>query len=85
MATWTYVSDESAFHFFISRSATERRKLAAAFEQLRSNPSRDADYFCNDATGCTLNVCGFHPFLVTFWLDEFVSEIRIVNIQWIRF
>jgi hypothetical protein len=85
MAPWTYVLDEAAFHFFISRSAAERRKLAAAFEQLRANPRREADYFCNDATGRTLSVCGFRPFLVTFWLDEFVSEIRIVNVQWIRF
>jgi hypothetical protein len=85
MGPWTYVLDEAAFHFFLSRSAVERRKLAAAFEQLRANPHREADYFCKDATGRTLNVCGFRPFLVTFWRDEFVSEIRIVNIQWIRF
>lgn len=85
MDSWTYVLDEVAFHFFISQSAMERRKLAAAFERLRADPHRDADYSCNDATGRTLSVCGFRPFLVTFWLDEFVSEIRIVNIQRIPF
>jgi hypothetical protein len=85
MAPWTYVLDEAAFHFFLSRSASERRKLSAAFEHLRADPHREADYFSEDLTGRTLSVGSFCPFLVTYWLDEFVAEIRIVNIQRVRF
>ncbi len=85
MAAWTYVLDEAAFHFFLSCSASQRRKLSVAFERLRADPHREADYFCQDSTGRTLSVGSFCPFLVTYWLDEFVTEIRIVNIQRIRF
>ena len=85
MEPWKLVLDEAAFQCFVSSRATERRKALSAFEELRADPRRRADYCTNDATGRTLNVWAGRPFLITYWLDSFVSEIRIVNIQRIRF
>jgi hypothetical protein len=85
MEPWKLVLDEAAFQCFVSSRATERRKLLRAFEELRAEPHREADYHANDATGRTLDVWANRPFLITYWLDSFVSEIRIVNIQRIRF
>jgi hypothetical protein len=85
MASWKLVMDEAAFQFFVSTRAGERRKLLAAFEQLRVDPQRPADYHTKDATGRALSAWGHRPFLITYWLDTFVSEIRIVDIQRIRF
>jgi hypothetical protein len=85
MESWKLVLDEAAFQCFVSSRATDRRRLLAAFEELRAEPQRPADYHANDATGRTLNVWANRPFLITYWLDSFVSEIRIVNIQRIRF
>jgi hypothetical protein len=85
MASWKLVIDEAAFQFFVSTRAGERRNLLAAFEQLRAEPQRPADYHTADATGRALAVWAHRPFLITYWLDAFVSEIRIVDIQRIRF
>ena len=85
MEAWKLVLDEAAFQCFVSSRATERRKLLSAFEELRADPQRHPDYQSNDATGRTLNVWANRPFLITYWLDSFVSEIRIVDIQRIRF
>ena len=85
MGPWKLVLDEAAFHCFVSSRAVERRKLLAAFEELRADPQRHADYRTSDATGRKLDVWAKRPFLITYWLDSFVSEVRIVNIQRIRF
>jgi hypothetical protein len=85
MDAWKLVLDEAAFQVFVSCRAPERRKLLSAFEQLRADPQRQPDYHTNDATGRTLSVWVDRPFLITYWLDAFVSEIRIVNIQRVRF
>jgi hypothetical protein len=85
MEPWKLVLDEAAFQFFVSSRAGERRRLLSAFEELRTNPQRQADYHTKDATGRILSVWGTRPFLISYWLDAFVSEIRIVDIQRIRF
>ena len=85
MEAWKLVLDEAAFQCFVSSPTAERRKLLSAFEKLRADPKRQPDYDVNDATGRTLQVWANRPFLTTYWLDSFVSEIRIVNIQRVRF
>ncbi len=85
MDAWKLVLDEAAFQCFVSSRAAERRKLLSVFEQLRADPQRHPDYHANDATGRSLSVWATRPFLITYWLDAFVSEIRIVDIQWVRF
>jgi hypothetical protein len=85
MASSKLVIDEAAFQFFVSTRASERRRLLSAFEQLRADPQRPADYHTKDATGRVLSVWANRPFLITYWFDAFVSEVRIVDIQRIRF
>lgn len=85
MDKWRLVLDEGAFQFLISISAAERRRLLAMFEVLRNNPHRPPEYFARDATGRTLLVQATRPFLITYWLDSFVSELRIVNIERVKF
>ena len=80
---WKLVFD-SDFQYFTSVSADERRKILSAFDRLRNNPNRQPDYQSNDSTGRTLFVWATQPFLVTYWLDAFVAEVRVVNIQKIR-
>ncbi|MBA4149395.1 MAG: hypothetical protein H0X66_14870 [Verrucomicrobia bacterium] len=85
MEPWKIVFDEAAFHLFTASSAFERRKLLDAFADLRTNPQRDADYEGKDAAGRILSVWAMRPFLITYWLDSFISEIRIVNIEKIKY
>jgi hypothetical protein len=85
MPTWKLVLDEDAFHFFASRRADDRRRLLSALEELRGSPYREPDYHVMDSTGRKLSVWARRPFLVTYWLDSFVTEIRLVDIQKVRF
>jgi len=82
---WKLVLDEAAFQYFVSIPPGERRKLLLAFDQLRTDPNRHPDYLSKDSTGRALNVFASRPFLITYWLDAFVSEVRVVNIQKIWF
>ena len=85
MDAWKMVLDERAFQTFVSSRAPERRKLLASFKHLRENPHRQPDYYAADSTGRKLNIWADRPFLITYWLDSFVSEVRIVNIERVRF
>lgn len=85
MEAWKLVLDEAAFQGFVSSRAPERRKLLSVFERLRAEPQRQPDYHIEDATGRILSVWADRPFMITYWLDSFVSEIRVVNIQRLRF
>ncbi|MBI4657232.1 MAG: hypothetical protein HY735_00020 [Verrucomicrobia bacterium] len=85
MDMWKLVLDEAAFQFLLSLPSGDRRRLLGAFEALRSNPHRQPDYFAKDSTGRTLSVWAARPFLITYWLDSFVSELRVVNIERVKF
>ena len=82
---WKLVFDEAAFQFFVSVPAGERRRLLSAFQRLQNDPNRHSDYHTKDSTGRSLAVWATRPFLITYWLDAFVSEVRVVNIQKFRF
>ncbi len=85
MEAWKLVLDEAAFQFLVASQAGDRRKLLSAFEQLRNKPHREPDYWSKDSTDRELSVWAVRPFLITYWLDSLTSEIRIANIQKIRF
>jgi len=85
MPPWKLVLDEEAFQFFARCPAALRRRLLKAFETLRNDPYRQPDYEVRDSTGRSLSVWAFKPFLIAYWLDSFVTEIRIVNIEPVRF
>ena len=85
MEAWKLVLDEAVFQSFIELRVGDRRKALQSLEQLRNDPSRRADFTTTDSTGRTLSIAAFKPFLITYWLDVFVSEIRIVNIQRLRY
>jgi hypothetical protein len=85
MAAWKLVLDEDAFHHLLAGSASDRRQLLATCEDLKRNPHRPPDYELVDATGRPLSVRAAPPFLVTYWLDAFISEIRIVDIRRVRY
>jgi hypothetical protein len=84
MASWKLVLDEAAFQFFNGLRAAERRKALDAFEQLKRDPNRQHDFGIRDVTGRFLSVLAVRPFLITYWLDDFVLEVRVVDIQRVR-
>lgn len=85
MEPWKLVLDEDAFQAILGGTPAHRRALLSALDSLRENPTRRPEYFSKDETGREMSVIGVRPFLITYWLDSFVSEVRVVNIQRIRF
>jgi hypothetical protein len=84
MEPWKLVLSEAAFQFFNSRQAAERRKILGALEKLKGDPRGQQHFGIKDVTGRSLSILASSPFLITYWLDESVLEIRIVDIQRVR-
>ncbi|OYW73358.1 MAG: hypothetical protein B7Z37_21815 [Verrucomicrobia bacterium 12-59-8] len=65
--------------------AAERRLILRLLEEIqRSWWNEDADYLTTDAAGRCLIVKAARPFLVTYWHDGPVDELRIVDLKRIR-
>lgn len=62
--------------------AAERRLVIRLLAEIqRSCWNEDADYLITDAAGRYLKVKATQPFLVTFWHDGPVDELRIVDFK----
>ena len=85
MEPWKPVLAEQAFQFFNGLRAVERRKLLNSFEQLKRDPRLIRDFGIKDATGRPLSVLAARPFLITYWLDDSVCEVRVEDIQRVRY
>ncbi|MBK8095335.1 MAG: hypothetical protein IPK32_26030 [Verrucomicrobiaceae bacterium] len=78
------VLDEDAMRFVLAAPATRRRRIMAQLEFLRNHSSDPADFREKDLSGRWLSVRALSPFLITYWLDGAVDELRIVDIQHVR-
>ncbi len=80
MPGWKFVLDEQAFEFFRELRAADREALLRAFNELRANPSSDGSWVSRDDHGREVQVTAFGKFLIHYWDDYLVKELRIVRI-----
>lgn len=78
------VLDEDAMRFVLSASAALRRKLIAQLEYLQSHSFESPDFREQDRSGRWLSIKALRPFLITYWLDGAVDELRIVDVETVR-
>jgi hypothetical protein len=78
---WQLVFDEVPFRYFVSRRLSERRTLLSAFDSLKADPYQRPDFDIEDISRRQLNIRAFRPFLITYWLDASVKEVRVVDIE----
>lgn len=78
---WQLVFDEEAFQFVLARRLRERLALFKTLDSIRADPYQAPDFEVLDRTGRTLSVRRARPFLVTYWLDAAVKEVRVINIE----
>jgi len=81
---WKLVLDEEALQLLLSCRLADRRKLLASLERLKRNPHQSGDFAEHDDTGRPLEVKVFGNFLITYWRDQLVQELRVVEIERIR-
>jgi hypothetical protein len=79
------VLDEDVLHTVLAMKAAERRNVLRLFQMLqREWWKEDADYLIRDAAGRFLKVKAARPFMITYWHDGPVDELRIVDLKRIR-
>ena len=78
---YAYAVDDSVVEFFSARPSREREELLHIFRTLALALNPRGDWVQRTATGRELQVKRFGKWLVTFWRDEPVLEVRIVDVK----
>jgi hypothetical protein len=78
------VMEEAVVRFLLSLPPALRRRLLKHLERLPREVAQTADFYTLDDTGRPLSVRALQPFLITFWFDGAVNELRIVAVEMIR-
>ena len=76
-----YVADDSVVEFFTERNKREREELLKIFRALAESPYQTGDWRQKTRSGRELQVKRFGKWLVNFWLDAPVMEVRIVDVK----
>jgi hypothetical protein len=70
-----------AVKLLLACPARERRMLLRLLEQLETNPFKEGDFQVKDETGRMQQVIGMAGFLVTYYPDHAVKEVRVTEIE----
>ena len=82
---WQFVLNETSLHFLLSLRARQRELVLAALESLAAHPLQKGDFIGQDDTARTIQIKVAGSFLISFWPDALVKELRIINIEWVHF
>jgi hypothetical protein len=78
---WSLVFHEEPVDLILQCRAREKRDLTRTFEELLNDPSLAPDFEERDSSGRPLRVIVRGHWAVTYWVDNYVKEIRIVDID----
>ena len=76
-----FVVDDTVMGFFIERSKREREDLLKIFRTPADSPYQTGEWRQRTKSGRELQVKRFGKWLVSFWLDDPVLEVRIVDVK----
>ena len=77
------VLNERSVHFLLAIKAGHRQKLISVLEALAAEPLQKGDFEGKDDTGRSIQIKVAGLFLISFWPDTCVRELRSINIEWI--
>lgn len=78
---YRYVVDAAVLAFFGQCSRREREQLLRTFESLAQVPYQRGDWLRRTSSGRELQMKRFGKWLVTFWPDHAVQELRVVDVE----
>jgi len=78
---YVYVVDQHVLQIFLSSKGRDRENLLRIFTYLSREPMQRGDYVQRSAAGRDLQVKRFGNWLVTYWTDYPVLELRIVDLK----
>ena len=70
--------------FILSLSGDRRRRLLQHLQYLKARWHEEPDFHEPSHCGRRLSVKALRPFLVSYWIDGPVNELRVVDVQIIR-
>ena len=81
MAPYALVLHEEAARRLAVASRAEQRRLGVILDELKASPFRNGDLQEPDLQGRVNEILIAGDWLVTFWVDHAVREIRIVRLE----
>lgn len=79
--SYRYAIDCEVAEDILQLSARYREEFVMIFRQLANDPFQTGEQRFNDATGREIQKKQFGRWLVSYWADHPVKEVRIVGIQ----
>jgi hypothetical protein len=76
-----FVVDDSVVEFFAACRKQEREELLRVFRSLAASPYQSGDWIQHAQSGRDIQVKRFGRWLVSFWLDAPVLELRVVDVK----
>ena len=74
------VLSAKALETFLQLSKLRQRKVAKIIWDLAASSRRAPDYHTSDSTGRQLSNCVIQGYLLTYWVDEWPLELRIIDL-----
>jgi hypothetical protein len=81
MAKHVFVADDAVLQLFAGRNKRDREELLKIFQALADSPYQMGEWRQRTTSGRELQVKRFGKWMVSFWLDEPVLEVRIVDVK----
>ena len=78
---WEFVGSQSALEFFNDCKPRERQRLLAAMNRLVTDPYVRPQAISTDDTGRPISIILLNGFEITYWLDHFVNEVRVIEVS----
>jgi hypothetical protein len=76
-----FVVDDSVVEYFLERTKREREDLLRIFKSLAASPYQRGEWIQRTKLGREIQVKRFRSWIVRFWLDDPVREVRIVDVE----
>jgi hypothetical protein len=77
----SFVVDDRVMAVFAECSQREREELLKIFKSLAQSPYQKGEWRQKTKSGGELQVTRFGKWLISFWLDDPVLEVRIVDLK----
>jgi len=78
---YAFAADDSVVEFFSRCSKREREDLLRLFRSLADSPHQKGEWIQKGRSGREFQVKRFGRWIVTFWPDDPVLELRVVDLK----
>jgi len=78
---YIFAADDSVVDFFSQCGKRDREDLLRLFRSLADSPHQRGDWIQKGRSGREFQVKRFGRWLVTFWPDDPVLELRVVDVK----